>query len=49
MNLFNTSQFAPFIDGSYGVSVIFLLGVSILTFTRYRRAIRRLAQAEAAK
>jgi len=49
MSLFNTSQFEPFINGSYGISVIFLLGISILTFTRYRRAIARLRVAETSK
>jgi len=49
MNLINTSQFAPFINGSYGVSVVFLLGISVLTFARYRRAIKRLSAAENAR
>ncbi len=49
MSLFNTSQFAPFINGSYGVSVVFLIAVCVVTFTRYRRAIKRLAAAEATK
>jgi hypothetical protein len=41
-----TYNFAPFIDGSYGVTIIFLLGIGVLTFARYRRAAKRLAQAE---
>jgi len=49
MSLFNASAFAPFINGSYAVSVVFLIGVSFLTLSRYRRASKRLAQAEAAK
>jgi heme exporter protein CcmD len=49
MSLINSSQFAPFINGSYGVSVVFLIGVCALTFTRYRRALKRLASAEATK
>ena len=36
----------PFINGAYGVSVVFLLGAGWLTFVRYQRARRRLAQAE---
>jgi heme exporter protein CcmD len=39
-------NFAPFIDGSYGVSVVFLLGISWLTLSRYRRARKRLAAVE---
>ncbi len=35
-------NFAPFINGSYGVTVVFLLGIGILTFARYRRAAARL-------
>jgi len=49
MTLFNTSQFSSFINGSYAVSVVFLVGVSILTLTRYRAATKRLAQAESTK
>jgi len=49
MTLINASQFAPFINGAYAVSTIFLIGVSLLTLTRYRKAARRLAQTEAAK
>jgi hypothetical protein len=37
---------APFINGSYAVTVIFLIGIAVLTFTRYRRAAKRLAAAE---
>ncbi len=49
MNLINASQFAPFINGSYAISVVFLIGISVLTFTRYRRAIKRLGLAEQSK
>jgi heme exporter protein D len=49
MTLFNTSQFAAFINGAYAVSVIFLAAVSALTLARYRNATRRLAQTEANK
>jgi len=49
MTLFNTSQFAAFINGSYAVSVVFLVAVSALTLDRYRNAARRLAQTEASK
>jgi hypothetical protein len=34
---------APFIDGSYGVTVVFLIGIFALTYTRYRNAVKRLA------
>jgi hypothetical protein len=37
---------APFIDGSYGITTLFLIGISVLTFTRYRRAVRRLRAVE---
>ncbi len=36
----------PFIDGAYGVTVLFLIGAAWLTLARYRRARVRLAQAE---
>lgn len=36
----------PFINGAYGVSAAFLIGAGWLTFSRYRRARRRLAAAE---
>ncbi|MDD2794743.1 heme exporter protein CcmD [Acidocella sp.] len=39
-------KFAVFINGSYGVTVAFLLGVGWLTFARYRRAVRRLRAVE---
>jgi len=39
-------NFAPFINGSYGVTVIFLLGIGVLTFARYRRAAKRLEAVE---
>ena len=35
-------SFAPFIDGSYGVTVLFLIGIGALTFRRYRLAVKRL-------
>jgi hypothetical protein len=37
---------APFIDGSYGVTVVFLLGIGIQTYHRYRRAAKRLGAVE---
>jgi len=37
---------APFIDGSYGVTVLFLAGIGLLTWTRYRRAVKRLRAVE---
>lgn len=37
----------PFINGAYGVTVVFLVVAGWLSFARYRRAQRRLAQAEA--
>ena len=39
-------NFAPFTNGSYGVTVIFLLGIGVLTFARYRRAAKRLEAVE---
>lgn len=36
----------PFINGAYGVSVLFLVAAGWLSFARYRRARRRLAAAE---
>lgn len=36
----------PFINGAYAVTVLFLLGLAWLTYSRYRRARLRLAQAE---
>ncbi len=39
-------KFAAFINGSYGVTVAFLIGVAALTFGRYRRAVKRLAAIE---
>ncbi len=38
---------APFIDGAYGVTVVFLLGIGIQTWTRYRRAEKRLKAVDA--
>ncbi len=37
---------APFINGSYAVTVVFLIGIGVLTFARYRRAAKRLAAAD---
>ncbi len=42
-------NFAPFINGSYGVTVIFLIGIGVLTFTRYQRAAKRLKAVERAR
>jgi len=39
-------NFAPFIDGSYGVTVVFLLGIGVLTYARYRTAVKRLKAVE---
>jgi heme exporter protein CcmD len=39
-------NFAPFIDGSYGVTVVFLIGIAGLTFARYRTAVKRLKAVE---
>jgi hypothetical protein len=39
-------SFAPFIDGSYGVAVVFLVGIGALTFRRYRQAGKRLKAVE---
>ncbi len=36
----------PFINGAYGVTVLFLIGAAWATRARYRRARARLAQAE---
>ena len=36
----------PFINGAYGVSVLFLAAAGWLSFARYRRARRRWAQAD---
>jgi heme exporter protein CcmD len=36
----------PFINGAYGVSVLFLVAAGWHSFARYRRARRRLAQVE---
>jgi hypothetical protein len=37
---------APFINGSYGITVAFLIGIGFLTFNRYRRAAKRLRAVE---
>jgi hypothetical protein len=37
---------APFIDGSYGITLAFLLGIGLLTYARYRRAAKRLRAVE---
>jgi high-affinity Fe2+/Pb2+ permease len=39
-------SFAPFIDGSYAVTTIFLIGIGLLTFRRYRRAAKPLKAVE---
>jgi hypothetical protein len=39
-------SFAPFINGSYGVTTIFLIGIGLLTFRRYRLATKRLNAVE---
>ncbi len=39
-------NFAPFINGSYGVTVIFLIGIGALTYRRYKTAAKRLAAVE---
>jgi len=36
----------PFINGAYGVTVVFLIAAGWQSFARYRRARKRLAQAE---
>ncbi len=36
----------PFINGAYGVSVVFLIAAGWQSFARYRRARKRMAQAE---
>jgi Heme exporter protein D (CcmD) len=36
----------PFINGSYGITIAFLIGIGLLTFTRYRRAAKRLRAVE---
>lgn len=37
---------APFIDGSYGITSVFLIGIGLLTYLRYRRATKRLRAVE---
>ncbi len=37
---------APFINGSYGITTLFLIGIGILTAARYRRAAKRLRAVE---
>ncbi len=39
-------SFAPFIDGSYGVTILFLIGIGILSYRRYNRAVKRLKAVE---
>jgi hypothetical protein len=39
-------NFAPFINGSYGVTTLFLIGIGLLTFRRYRLAAKRLKAVE---
>jgi hypothetical protein len=38
---------APFINGAYAVTLIFLASVTLLTFLRYRRAAKRLKAIDA--
>ncbi len=40
-------SFAPFIDGSYGITVMFLIGIGALTYRRYKRAAKRLKSVDA--
>jgi Heme exporter protein D (CcmD) len=40
---------APFIDGSYGVTCVFLICIGLLTFIRYRRAAKRLRIVESSR
>jgi len=40
-------SFAPFIDGSYGIALIFLIGAGALTYRRYRLAVKRLRTVDA--
>jgi hypothetical protein len=40
-------SFAPFIDVSYGIALVFLLASGVLTWRRYRRAVMRLRSARA--
>ena len=37
----------PFINGAYGISVLFLAGTALLTWRRLRQAAKRLVQTEA--
>ncbi len=39
-------SFAPFINGSYGVTTLVLIGIGVLTFRRYQRAAKRLKAVE---
>ncbi len=39
-------DYAGFINGSYGTTVLFLLGICIFTFARYQRARKRLKAVE---
>ncbi len=39
-------NYAGFINGSYGTTVLFLLGICALTLTRYQRARKRLKAVE---
>ncbi len=39
-------SFAPFIDGSYGIAMLYLVGIGALTYRRYRRAAKRLQAVE---
>ncbi len=39
-------NFAPFINGSYGVTALFLIGIGGLTWRRFQRAAKRLKAVE---
>lgn len=39
-------KFAAFINGSYAITTVFLIAIAVLTFNRYRSAIKRLAAVE---
>ncbi len=42
-------SFAPFINGSYGITLVFLIGIGALTYRRYRLAVQRLKAVETRK
>jgi Heme exporter protein D (CcmD) len=37
---------APFINGSFGITTAFLIGIGLLTYARYARAAKRLRAVE---